>query len=228
MTEETNDARTLLDEQIRYYRARASEYDATSMPPEGPMAASLRRVQAAVAALGIRGRVLELAAGTGQWTELLVQTASELTAVDASPEMLRLNADKVRDSSVRYVVSDVFELEPRAEWDVVFFSAWLSHVPSSHFAAFWALVGGLLAPGGRAVFVDEAAPGLGGETWLDERGGVVHRELSDGSRYRAVKVLWAPETLAERLRELGWDAEVEADGVFLWGSATPRIDGGVL
>jgi demethylmenaquinone methyltransferase/2-methoxy-6-polyprenyl-1,4-benzoquinol methylase len=221
LSEETNHARTLLDEQIRYYRARASEYDATSIPPDGPVAASLRRVEAEVAALGIRGRVLELAAGTGQWTERLVASASELTAVDASPEMLRINAEKVGDRRVRYVVSDVFDLVPEPTWDVVFFSAWLSHVPATHFDAFWDLVAGLLAPGGRAIVVDEAAPGLGGEDWVDDHGGVVRRRLSDGSDYRAVKILWEPAELEQRLRSMGWEAEIHGIGVFLWGWASP-------
>ena len=38
-----------------------------------------------------RGRVLELAAGTGQWTGLLAEAADELLVTEASPEMLELN-----------------------------------------------------------------------------------------------------------------------------------------
>jgi demethylmenaquinone methyltransferase/2-methoxy-6-polyprenyl-1,4-benzoquinol methylase len=223
LADDATEARALLDEQIRYYRARATEYDATSLPPDGPIASDLARVEAAVDELKPGGRVLELAAGTGQWTNRLARHAATLTAVDASPEMLRLNAEKVGDPRVQYVVSDIFELAPRPEWDVVFFSAWLSHVPSTHFDDFWRLVGGFLAPGGRAVFVDEAAPGLGHEEWLADEG-VVRRQLNDGSRYRAVKILWEPADLARRLGAIGWDAEVHGIGVFLWGSATRRPD----
>ena len=109
-----------------------------------------------------RGKVLELAAGTGQWTGLLAEYASELTAVDASPEMLRLNAEKTSDPRVRYLVSDVFAIRPDAVWDVVFFGFWLSHVPLGRFDAFWELISGLLTPRGRVFFVDEAA-----HTFLD-------------------------------------------------------------
>jgi ubiquinone/menaquinone biosynthesis C-methylase UbiE len=35
--------------------------------------------------------VLELAGGTGIWTEQLARDAVELTVVDASPEMLAMN-----------------------------------------------------------------------------------------------------------------------------------------
>jgi 2-polyprenyl-3-methyl-5-hydroxy-6-metoxy-1,4-benzoquinol methylase len=164
--------------------------------------------------------VLELAAGTGQWTALLAESATALTAVDASPEVLRLNAAKTPGTNVDYVVSDIFELEPAADWDVVFFSAWLSHVPMVRFDAFWDLVAKLLAPGGRVFFIDEAPHDLWTEDWLDEEAGVVQRPLNDGTIHRLVKVLWRPDDLRERLNRLGWEVEIEALGPFYWGWAS--------
>jgi demethylmenaquinone methyltransferase/2-methoxy-6-polyprenyl-1,4-benzoquinol methylase len=89
----------LLAEQVAYYRARAREYDAThaiDVASRGALLAAQRRFAA-------RGRVLELACGTGQWTAELVKHASQLTAVDASPEMIALNRARVARSPVRYV-----------------------------------------------------------------------------------------------------------------------------
>ena len=77
--------RELIDEQIAYYRARAGEYDATSMPEGDPLEAHADRIKAALRASPARGRVLELAAGTGQWTGVLAETADELLVTDASP-----------------------------------------------------------------------------------------------------------------------------------------------
>jgi SAM-dependent methyltransferase len=123
------DDRELLDEQIRYYRARASEYDATSPTPEDDrFAADADRIRNALRALEPRGRVLELAAGTGQWTGLLAEYADELIATDASPEMLELNAAKVKDPSIHYRVADAFALPGTHDHDVVFFGFFLSHV----------------------------------------------------------------------------------------------------
>ncbi len=218
LSDRTSDESALIDEQIGYYRARADEYDATS-PTDDDFGRELERVRWAIRDLAPRGRVLELAAGTGLWTGLLAERATELTALDAAPETLRINAGKTADPRVRYVVSDVFALRPEPAWDVVFFGAWLSHVPPGRFEAFWDLVARLLAPGGRAIFVDEVAPGLGNEEWVDRRKGVVVRRLADGSAYRAVKVLWEPEALVERLRGLGWDADVRSVAPFLWGWA---------
>ncbi len=44
--------------------------------------------------------------------------------------------------------------DPGTRFDVVFFSAWLSHVPASRFGQFWQLAGRLLAGNGRVLFID--------------------------------------------------------------------------
>jgi demethylmenaquinone methyltransferase/2-methoxy-6-polyprenyl-1,4-benzoquinol methylase len=210
----------LIDEQIRYYRARAAEYDATSVPPDDPFAADADRIRHALRAFAPRGRVIELAAGTGQWTGLLAEYASELTAVDASPEMLGNNAARHGDRGVKYVLSDVFALRPAPTWDVVFFGFWLSHVPSGRFREFWDLVAKHLQPEGRVFFIDEADHGLWEEDWIDRASGIVRRRLNDGSEYRAVKVLWGERELERRLASLGWSASVHASGPFYWGTAS--------
>jgi SAM-dependent methyltransferase len=220
----SDDDRDLLDDQIRYYRARAAEYDTTTTPDTDPYGSAANRIRAALRGSRPRGRVLELAAGTGQWTGLLAEQADELTAVDASPEMLALNAAKVGDPRVRYRVADVFSLEASGDHDVVFFGFWLSHVPRSRFEAFWQIVAGLLAPGGRALFVDEGAHFLWREDWLDEDADVVRRRLTDGTEHRAVKVLWRADDLQRRLIELGWDASVRAEDPFYWGQGRLKGD----
>jgi ubiquinone/menaquinone biosynthesis C-methylase UbiE len=214
--------RALLDDQIRYYRARAAEYDTTTTPDEDPYAPAANRIREALRGAKPRGRVIELAGGTGQWTALLAEHADALTVLDASPEMLSINAAKLADPRVRYRVADVFSLRATHDHDVVFFGFWLSHVPRSRFEAFWDVVAGLLAPGGRAMFVDEGAHFLWREDWLDEDADIVRRHLSDGTEHRAVKVLWRADDLQKRLGGLGWDASVVAHDPFYWGTATRR------
>jgi demethylmenaquinone methyltransferase/2-methoxy-6-polyprenyl-1,4-benzoquinol methylase len=212
--------RELIDEQIAYYRARAGEYDATSTLEGDPFAEHTGRIRAALDTFAPRGRVLELAAGTGQWTAQLAEHADELLVTDASPEMLDLNVAKVGErANVRYHVADAFDLSHARRYDVVFFGFFLSHVPASRFESFWGVVAGLLAPGGRAFVVDEAAHGLWDEDWIDRDAGIVRRPLADGRVHRAVKVLWRPADLERRLTELGWVASVTPEGPFYWGTA---------
>jgi demethylmenaquinone methyltransferase/2-methoxy-6-polyprenyl-1,4-benzoquinol methylase len=214
-----SDDRDLIDDQIRYYRARATEYDATSTIDDDPFAPDSGRIRAALRALAPFGHALELAAGTGQWTGLLAELADDLVATDASPEMLALNAAKIGKPYVEYRVSDAFALERTHGFDTVFCGFFLSHVPPSRFEPFWAVLDGLLVPDGRVLFVDEAAHGLWDEDWLDREAGVVQRSLRDGTTHRAVKVLWRANELEQRLRGLGWHASVHAEGPFFWGTA---------
>jgi ubiquinone/menaquinone biosynthesis C-methylase UbiE len=88
----------VLDEQLAYYRARAPEYDEwfarQGRYDRGAAATARWHEEVAVLrqwldALDLEdGDVLELAAGTGLWTERLVALGAHVTAVDAAPEML--------------------------------------------------------------------------------------------------------------------------------------------
>jgi SAM-dependent methyltransferase len=102
MTVQHDELDALLAEQTAYYRARASEYDQTSAFD----ADSRAQLLASLEAFAPRGRVLELACGTGEWTVELVRHASPLTAVDASPEMLVLNRERAGRADVCYLNDD--------------------------------------------------------------------------------------------------------------------------
>jgi demethylmenaquinone methyltransferase/2-methoxy-6-polyprenyl-1,4-benzoquinol methylase len=128
----------LLQEQRKFYRARAPEYDdwwqRRGRYDRGEAETAEWRRQVAVvtdalASFDARGDVLELAGGTGWWTEQLANTADHLTVVDASPETLQINRQRVARTDVRYVVADIFDWHPERSYDAVFFSFWLSHVP---------------------------------------------------------------------------------------------------
>jgi demethylmenaquinone methyltransferase/2-methoxy-6-polyprenyl-1,4-benzoquinol methylase len=217
--------RDLLDDQIAYYRARAGEYDTTSTPDDDPFAAAAARIRTALDALEPTGRVLELAAGTGQWTKQLARHASSLVVTDSSPEMLERNRARTGErQGVGYEVVDAFRLPPSHSFDVVFFGFFLSHVPPERFAGFWATLADVLAPGGRVFFVDEGRHDLWQEDWIDEAAGVVRRTLNDGTVHRAVKVIWEPHALERRVRGLGWDISVSSEEPFYWGSASPSVE----
>jgi demethylmenaquinone methyltransferase/2-methoxy-6-polyprenyl-1,4-benzoquinol methylase len=196
---------SLLAEQVAYYRARAREYDATHALD----AASRATLLDALRAFAPRGRVLELACGTGQWTAELARHASLLTAVDASPEMIALNRARVQRDNVHYVEADLFAWSAPERYDVVFFAVWLSHVPPQRFEGFWALVADCLKEHGRVFCIDELPAVAGHERWIaDAIAPVVERPLTTGARYRAIKVLHDPVELQRRLSGLGWLADI--------------------
>jgi demethylmenaquinone methyltransferase/2-methoxy-6-polyprenyl-1,4-benzoquinol methylase len=215
MTEE------LLSGQADYYRRRAREYDATAY---GDLVAARARIARLVAELQPTGTVLEIACGTGMWTEALAPLAESLTAIDIAPEAVAIARDRVATGHVTFEVADVFAWSTPARFDVIFFSAWLSHVPRSRFTQFWQLLRGLLADGGRVMFVDEHVDERAKEKYLPGTDEVVERRLSDGTAFRIVKNFLEPEELAARLRALGWECRIRRDGtdwVWVYGVARP-------
>jgi SAM-dependent methyltransferase len=199
----------LLSDQVAYYRARAPEYDATIPNDDLAHGALLE----ALRALNPTGAVLDLASGTGRLSVELARYADELTLLDASPEMLAIAATRVASRGARLIEADVFDWQPDERYDVVFFSAWLSHVPPQRFDAFWQLIDGCLAPSGRVFFVDELPAVARHEEFLpDTVAPVVERPLQSGARHRAVKVFYEPEALRSKLAALGWRVDVHTLG----------------
>jgi demethylmenaquinone methyltransferase/2-methoxy-6-polyprenyl-1,4-benzoquinol methylase len=205
----------LLRDQRDYYRARAPTYETDLY--DWPGAAEALEVGAC--AVPATGAILELACGTGVWTERLLARSADVTAVDASPEMIAIA--QARAGGARYVVADLFDWAPTRRYDTVFFGFWLSHVPAEEFASFWQTVRDSLADGGRVVFVDEHVSGADKEHWLEA--GVVRRTLPDGSEHRVVKYYVDPAPMRARLADLGWAADITpiADGAWVLGVAQP-------
>jgi 2-polyprenyl-3-methyl-5-hydroxy-6-metoxy-1,4-benzoquinol methylase len=199
----------VLADQVDYYRRRAGEYDVTAY---GDVAAARARIARLVARMRPTGRVLEIACGTGLWTEALAGLADTVTAIDAAPEALEIARDRVRSSKVSFEVADVFSWDSAARFDVIFFSAWLSHVPASRFDEFWHSLRGLLAEDGRVLFIDEHVDERGKEAYVPGRDDIVERRLNDGSTFRVVKNFVEPDRLELRLRRLGWECAIRREG----------------
>ena len=220
-----------LAEQREYYEARASEYDEwwlrkgrydRGAAENGPWFDDVAAVEAALTDFAPRGRILELAGGTGIWSEKLLPFTQELTVVDGSPESLRRNCARLGSAAVRYIEGDLFAWQPEQRFDIVFFSFWLSHVPESLFREFWRLVESCLAPGGRVFFIDSVR--LQASTSVDQSvpssGNVMARKLNDGRSFHVFKIYYDPSALERRLGELGWRANVwQTSRYFIVGTA---------
>ncbi len=203
----------LLGEQVSYYRAMAADYlsHGLDLPGGDELTEALEAFRPAC-------RVLELACGPGVWTPQLLRHATEVTAVDASPEMLALAAARTGDDRVRFVQADLFSWVPDRRYDVVFFGFWLSHVPPGRFASFWALVADALTKDGRVFFADDAYR-TPDELIEGPSSATIRRRLDDGTSYRIVKVPHQPPDLEQQLRRLGWDITVTPTaGPFYWGA----------
>jgi demethylmenaquinone methyltransferase/2-methoxy-6-polyprenyl-1,4-benzoquinol methylase len=228
----------LLAQQVDYYRARASEYDAwwfrtgrfdRGAENNAAWRSDVETVERAAIEMLETTRpssVLELACGTGLFTRHLAPRVKSVTAVDASPEVIAINRARVADGNVRYIEADLFDWQPTARYDCVFMSFWLSHVPHARFERFWSMVRRALAPGGVAYVIDSAHDPTStavDHPPPDRQSGVVTRRLDDGREFRIVKVFWTPEALTARLGASGFVADLrQTPRYFIYGSVRDR------
>jgi len=218
----------LIEEQIAYYQARAGEYDEWFLRQgrydHGPEMnarwfAEVEQVARALEAFAPAGDVLELASGTGLWTQRLAPTARSVTAVDSSPEVHAINQERLGGAPVRYVVADLFRWQPDRQYDTIFFSFWLSHIPPERLESFWSIVHAALAPGGRVFFVDalyEETSTAKNHQLEGPDAHAVTRRLNDGQEYRIIKVFYRPEMLTERLTAWGWRVRIERTPTYFY------------
>ena len=103
---------SVLADQIEYYRARAQEYDASI----AGAADLLVPGKDLLLNLGQFDQILELACGTGIWTEMLLRMGNEVTAVDAAPEMLEIARRKLGEERIKYRQADLFHWKPDRQY----------------------------------------------------------------------------------------------------------------
>jgi 2-polyprenyl-3-methyl-5-hydroxy-6-metoxy-1,4-benzoquinol methylase len=222
----------LLNSQLEYYRARAAEYDEWFLRKgrydHGPELnrrwfSEITELRHWLSRQGPLGDVLELAAGTGLWTESLATQSRSLHCIDAAPEALILNRARMtrHEADITYELADIFQWRPSRRYDTIFFGFWLSHVPEDRFVPFWRLVEEACADGGHTLLVDSLAdPASTARDQVIEGSGQVTRRLNDGREFRIVKKFWDPNRLAQRLATIGWEARLDTTPTyFLFGTA---------
>ena len=190
----------------QYYTARAREYERVYAKPERQ--ADLRRLEEMLPSLFVGRRVLEIACGTGYWTQFLAREAKSIVAIDSSPEMLEIAALRSwPHGRVRLMLADAYSLpEELGMFDAAFAGFWWSHIPVGQRSRFLNSLDRRLVPGAKVAFVDNLLV-EGSSTPIsrrDDEGNTYQcRRLGDGSEYVVLKN-FPPES------EL--DAEVSAHG----------------
>jgi demethylmenaquinone methyltransferase/2-methoxy-6-polyprenyl-1,4-benzoquinol methylase len=112
-----------------YYAARAPEYEAIYTKPERQEdLAAIERLLAK----DLRAReVLEVACGTGYWTERVAGVAKSIRAYDINSSVLEIaRAKGMEESKVQFKMGDAYSLpDPSETFDGGFAGFWWSHVP---------------------------------------------------------------------------------------------------
>jgi len=195
----------LVEEMERYYGDRAHYHD-DYMGHEGleAMEGLLGPIIALVEP-DIAGRdVLEVACGTGNWTQVLSKRARSVVATDLFEGYLDIARGKPygRDN-VTFARADAYRLEGvGGPFDAAFCADWWSHMPRSRIGTFLHALHARLSPGARAVAIDMMRTEHFDSilSHLDEEGNEVQeRSLPNGRSYKVVKNFPTEVELRERL-----------------------------
>ncbi|WP_193090165.1 class I SAM-dependent methyltransferase [Advenella sp. FME57] len=197
-----------------YYGARANEYDRIYSKPERQ--ADLRKLQIWLPALFADRSVLEIACGTGYWTQFYAPLAERVMALDAAKETLHIAAGRITTNNVQLMQGDAYELPVfDAPFDAAFAGFWWSHIPHEQLAGFLAGLHKALEPGARIVFLDNRfVPGSSTPIANCDSAGNTYqlRTLDDGSMHRVLKnfptreqLLAAVSLYSESCNYLEWE-----------------------
>jgi SAM-dependent methyltransferase len=191
----------LTDAVARYYAALAERYDVTAGYTD-TVAEELRAPIKARFQEALQGRrVLEIACGTGYWTQVIAATAESVVATDIDPIMISLARCRLAGvGNVECRTADAYALDAVAgRFTAAFAHWWWSHVPKSRLAEFLSGLHRKLEPRAIVVFADQLRYEWE-RRWSDGDGNTLEeRALPDGSRWEIVKNFPSREEVAGAL-----------------------------
>ncbi len=206
------DPRTAAPRMAQYYSKRASEYEQIYHKPERQH--ELEWLRRRVPEL-FRGRtVLEVACGTGYWTQFIAREAAHVHAFDINDAVLDIAREKpIPPGRVSFSKADAITLEGvPSGCDAAFAGFWWSHVKKSDVARFVASLAGRLRPGARVVILDNRYA-EGSSTPISRRDAegntYQRRPLASGEEYEVLKNFPTAQELAEAVRPVAREAHLE-------------------
>lgn len=173
-----------------YYAQRAAEYDEVYRKPERQ--ADLARLRQLLPPLVAGKRVLEVAAGTGYWTQVLAGTAAAITATDLNAETIAIATQRAYGpAQVSMQTADAYRLDTvPGHFDLVFCGFWWSHIPRAGIPRFLAGVRDRTGPGTGLILLDNRyVPGSSHPVTRTGPDGDTYqqRQLADGRSYEVLK-----------------------------------------
>lgn len=172
-----------------YYASRAPYYDAVYLKPE--RAEDIAFLSTYLPSAFAGRSVLEVACGTGYWTQHIARSAARLVAIDAGPEPLAFAKLRPGAERVTFRLEDAYQLPADlGEFDAAFAGLWFSHVPIERRVEFIRSLHARLPRGAKVIFIDNSEVQC--REWpiveTDAHGNTYQRrQLRDGSIHRVLK-----------------------------------------
>jgi len=196
----------------QYYSKRASEYEQIYEKPERQH--ELEWLRSRVPAL-FRGKtVLEVACGTGYWTQYIARAAKKVYACDINEAVLEIAREKrIAPGRAEFFKADAISLEGvPAGCDAAFAGFWWSHVRKAEIAKFAASLASKVEPGSLVAILDNTFA-EGSSTAISRRDAEGNtyqiRHLANGQEFEVLKNFPTPQELADAMRPFAAEAHLE-------------------
>jgi ubiquinone/menaquinone biosynthesis C-methylase UbiE len=195
-----------------YYARRAREYEQIYQRAERQE--DLQKLRERITGNFEGKHVLEIACGTGFWTEVLAECACSVTATDVSEQMLSIARVKPFDShKVTLAQADAYALPGfRRHFNAGLAGFWWSHVPKGRLPGFLHDFHRSFVPGSTFMFIDNIfVEGIStpisrrdddGNTWQV-------RKLQDGSTHEVPKNFPTEQQIRGTLEGLATEVKIE-------------------
>lgn len=187
---------------IAYYFDRAKEYEKVYLNPDEQD--DLQTATEFFQDLFANRTVLEIACGTGYWTERIAQTAASILATDINESVIEIAKERQKEN-ITFAVADMYSFTPDKKFDAVFGGFIWSHVLLQDLDKFIDRVKQFLKPNGTIVFIDgNAVAGTNHDlrniTKTDEHGNTFQtRMLANGTSHLVLKNFPTEDFLIQKL-----------------------------
>ena len=186
-----------------YYKQRAKEYDKVYQIPEEQE--DLRKASELFQGIFKHKSVLEIACGTGYWTEQISKTASTILATDINPSTIDIARTRNFHSPVTFEVADMNRLAPSQKYEGFFGGFIWSHVLVQDLDHLLSRINNQVINNGDIVFIDSkqvegAYHNRKRITRVDEQGNTFQtRQLEDGTTHEVLKNFPSARFLLDKL-----------------------------
>ena len=196
----------------RYYSRRAAEYERIYEKPERQ--AELEWLRKRVPEVFSGRDVLEIACGTGYWTQYIARAAHKVHACDINEAVLEIAREKpIPRGRAEFFRADASTLEGVPPGcDAAFAGFWWSHVKKSGLRAFVSRLDARLERGSIVAILDNTFV-EGSSTPISRRDAEGNsyqvRKLANGEDYEVVKNFPSEDELREALADVAAEAHLE-------------------
>ncbi len=202
----------LIDQRMKnYYAKRAPVYDKVYSYPERQK--DLRYLEGYISGVFEGLEVLEIAAGTGYWTQFINSKAKSILATDATKEALKQIRLRPNCENLPTKVLDAYSLSKlNKRFNGLFSGLWLSHIPKQKLNVFFNELDKVLSLNAKVVFIDNSIAQCNRLpiSSTDEFGNTYQkRMLDDGSKHKILKNFPNADELLNATRKHGSNQRFE-------------------